>query len=150
MNKAILAVAIFLAASASGIEPALAAQPKHDSQPGGAFEGRELRSPIELANIPSYPGKTRYQAGVIFPHASGGVSYNMRFVAEDDAQTVLSFYRQTLSSSGWTLDQRGSAGTTLAAIDKNGNIAQVTVFSSYPNGKVHRTEFLLLFKAAGS
>jgi hypothetical protein len=149
--KKITALSMFLLVACAALAPSAGAvvpSRKHDPQSGSVWENHTMKDPIDLANIPRYSGKAKFMCGTMLPHARSGVTYTQRFVAEEDQISVLNWYRQVLTSPGWSLDPVGSRGTTLAAIDKDGNICQFTIFSSYPQGKHYRTEFLILFKSA--
>ncbi len=145
MRKNVIALSLlFFAFTIFQTPAAEAASKKHDNS---NYDAHELKAPMELGGVPTYPGKTQFQAGVITPNAVGGCTYNQRFITEEDTNTLLGWYRQALTGN-WKVDPTSTAGTTIAARDRDKNLFQLTVFSSYPSGKHFRTEYLIIFKAA--
>ena len=105
-----------------------------------------MRVPIDLPNLPLYSGKSTFISGITFPRVKGGATINMRFATTDESQTVLNFYRSIFSQLPWTLDRAATVGTTIAALDSQGHIGEVTVLQSYKKGKQWHTEFIVLYK----
>lgn len=107
----------------------------------------EFKTPVALPAIPNYPGKATMLAGLVYPNVKGGPTYSMRFATHEEGDQVMGFYRQVFAGQPWSTDQTASQGKTVAAFDRNGNICQVTVFSSYKDSaKQWHTEFLIQYK----
>jgi hypothetical protein len=94
---------------------------------------RKLKEPVEFADLPMFNGHTKFVTG--FLNSNNGVSScSMSFLAQEDPQTVVGFYRDALVSSQWKILYTSSH--TICAQHKKGHMCNINVNpSKFPKQK---------------
>ena len=76
---------------------------------------RHLKEPPkELPNLPNFPGRAKYLYGLMKSKGSGNSQIGLHYGTNEDPQSVLSFYKDSLMRYGWKVDKPIDARTVSA------------------------------------
>lgn len=73
------------------------------------------RKPIDLPGLPPYTGKMNFLFAMTCPNVAGGPSYTMRFEAQEDANSVVQWYADSLRANRWQVTAKSSTVTARSA-----------------------------------
>jgi hypothetical protein len=89
---------------------------------------RTLKEPVEFADLPAFSGHTKFVIGYLEPNNNGVSTCEMQFLAQEDPQTVLSFYKDALSGNNWKILYAGTQ--SISARHGKGHMCNINVNES--------------------
>jgi hypothetical protein len=95
---------------------------------------------LDLPDLPEYKGKAKFVGGSADPSALGS-NYVEHFVAEEEPNQVLDWYKRALTSANWKIIN--SDRSSITARKSDGTSCVIIVNPSYSHGA--RTEFELSY-----
>lgn len=108
------------------------------------FKSERIRTPMDLPDMPPYPGKNvQFVTGTIFPAVKGGPSITMEFAVKENPKEVLDWYKATFAQYQWKEQDNMTGGNGVAAM-KSHNICQVMTLG--PNRPGAKCNYLLRYK----
>jgi hypothetical protein len=100
----------------------------------------KLTEKLELPDLPEYKGKAKFVSGSANPSALGS-NYVEHFIAEEEPNQVLDWYKRTFASANWKI--LNTDGSSITAKKSDGTSCVIIVNPSYNHGA--RTEFELSY-----
>lgn len=108
------------------------------------FRSERLKQPVDLSEIPPFPGKKmEFVTGTIFPAVKGGPSVTMQFSVRENPKDVLNWYKANFILYKWQLQENMTGFNGVAAM-KSHNICQVMTLG--PSKRGAKCDFLLRYK----
>lgn len=111
------------------------------------YQGTNFNEPLGIPGLPIFLSGGKMVSGVCFQRAKAGPCYNMRFSVQASPEEIYSYYYGLFQARPWLLDKKGSSERSLSAVDKDRNLCQVNVLSSYRCGRTSITDYLIVYKA---
>jgi hypothetical protein len=135
LNFASLAISSPVLAQEKSIKPAL-----YQVQASIAGSSTKLTEKLDLPDLPEYKGKAKFVSGSANPSELGS-NYVEHFVAEEEPNQVLDWYKRSLASANWKI--LNSDGSSITAKKSDGTSCVIIANPSYTHGA--RTEFELSY-----
>jgi len=89
---------------------------------------RSLKEPVTFDDLPTFNGHTQFVHGFLEPNKNGVSTCEMQFLAQEDPQTVVSFYKDALSSNNWKISYANQH--TISARHGKGHMCNINVNES--------------------
>ena len=76
---------------------------------------RHLKEPPkDLPNLPNFPGRAKYLYGLMKSKGAGNSQIGLHYGTNEDPQSVLAFYKDSLNRFGWKMEKSNDARTVSA------------------------------------
>jgi len=62
-----------------------------------------VKAPVELPGVPQYTGRAMFIGGYDYPQMTHGRSISLNYAVQEDATTVLSWYRDAMTQANWNV-----------------------------------------------
>jgi hypothetical protein len=156
-DKAIITIIALTAISVNVLPSAFAtdsrtykapAKPKayRPSTANQEYKTEYLKAPVELPGVPTYSGtRVTFERGFRYPNPRSGERIGLSYLALEDEQTILGWYRQALPMYKWKMTTHNS-DASLVAGTLNGNTVSIRVGRS-PRADF-RSEITVSFSSA--
>lgn len=89
---------------------------------------RTLKEPVAFPDLPVFSGRSKFVNGYLEPNQNGISTCEMEFLAQEDPQTVLSFYKDALAANKWKIWYAGSH--SISARHGQGHMCNINVNES--------------------
>ena len=68
------------------------------------YKTEYLKAPVELPGVPTYSGqRLTFERGFRYPNPRSGMKIGLNYLALEDEQTILAWYRQALPMYKWKM-----------------------------------------------
>ena len=88
-----------------------------------------MTTPVDFPDLPAYSGRSKFVMGYLSPSANGISACHMQFLAEEDPQTVISFYKSALTGNKWKINY--DSPTSICARHAKGHMCNINVSESH-------------------
>jgi hypothetical protein len=123
------------------------AKPQRPATAESEYRNLRVLSPMQLPDVPQYPGRARLLNGFHYPNESGGQSIMEVFAVAEEPAQVYQWYRDALKNFGWTLIQtQGLAANDGQMIDASKQTNNVAVQVKTSRDRSFRTELTIKCK----
>ena len=87
-----------------------------------------MKDPIEFPDLPMFNGHTKFITGYLRPNQNGVTTCEMQFVAQEEPQNVVGFYKDALAANQWKILFANSR--TISAQHGKGHMCNINVSGS--------------------
>lgn len=113
--------------SAQQMKPSAYSRKPYQLNPEENHKLEQLRDKVDLPDLPSYTGKSKFVSGSVEQSAKGGPRYSMVFEAEEPQSQVIEWYDNVFRMYKWKDIQKSTS--SVSAAHKEGHYASVSTDS---------------------